>query len=398
MSTTVADVLARALASAGFSPCFGYLGHHVEPLPQSLVGAGCRVVIASSETGAGYMAQGLALASGRPALAFCCGSPGLALLVPCLQVARLEGIPILAVVGQTGRDGLPAFQNTGAEGSRDRELLAAMGIANFHLEAASALASVLQAAWAHLQAGAPVVITTPADLLAAPWIGGSLSPPIRPVSETGQPVMACGTATAAPPGGDPVPGSFGTGGYRALVAALLQSLPADTLWIADAGQPRHAMGIELQRRGIPLLQSANVGCMGWAIAAAVGAACHPPSRPVCCFTGDGSALMAACEWSTAVKLQLPIIFVLAENGVLGGPFGRLQSTAAADLGRLAPVDWCALAAALGLPAARVEDLRSLPDALAALPAAGPRLLVVPLPERDPNVPAPFVLSGEGAQG
>jgi thiamine pyrophosphate-dependent acetolactate synthase large subunit-like protein len=78
MGDTVADTLARALAWAGLSPCFGYHGHHVEPLPQALVRAGWQVVIAASETGAGYISLGSAIVARRPALAFCAGSPVLA--------------------------------------------------------------------------------------------------------------------------------------------------------------------------------------------------------------------------------------------------------------------------------------------------------------------------------
>lgn len=387
MSHTVADMLARALASAGFGPCFGYLGHHVEPLPQALVRAGCQVVIAASETGAGYIALGLALASRRPSLIFCGGSPGLAMLIPALQVARLEGIPLLAIVGQTGSNGLPTFQNTLPSGSRDRELLAALQVANLHLDAADRLRGVLQRAWEQLSAGAPVVITVPCDVMASPWPG---EPETVPWSS---PQWQRWEAIGAParPSWPVNPEPFQADSYGAVVAELLALLPADTLWFGDAGQTRHAMGSELTRRGIQFFQASSTAPMGWALAAAIGAACHQPPRPVCCFTGDGSALMLINEWTTAVKLQLPITFVLAENGVLGRPYSRLRDTAAAHLGRLPTLNWRALAEALGLPAQYVDETMPLAVALAALPASGPRLLVVALPEWDPAVRAPYEL-------
>jgi thiamine pyrophosphate-dependent acetolactate synthase large subunit-like protein len=396
MSHTVADVLARVLVSAGFGPCFGYLGHHVEPLPQALIRAGCQVVIAASETGAGYIALGLALASGRPSLTFCGGSPGLAMLVPALQVARLEGIPLLAIVGQTGSNGLPTFQNTGSSGSRDRELLSALRVTNFHLEVAEHLPGVLECAWEQLSEGVPVVITVACDVMAAPW-------PAQPKMAEGSPLLRVlnpwqwldpMAASAAPqislrPEQNVQP--FRVGSYGAVVAELLALLPADTLWFGDAGQTRHSMGSELARRGIPSFHASSTGPMGWALAAAIGAACHQPARPVCCFTGDGSALMLANEWTTAVKLHLPITFVLAENGVLGGPYSRLRDTEAEHLGRLPVLNWRALAEALGLPAQCVDGTMSLAEALAALPVSGPRLLVVALPERDPAVRPPYEL-------
>ncbi|MFN4865919.1 MAG: thiamine pyrophosphate-dependent enzyme [Cyanobium sp.] len=392
MNAIVADVLARSAAAAGFATCFGYLGHHVEPLPQALLRAGCRVVIAASEMGAGYMAQGLALASGRPALAFCCGSPGLSMMFPPLQVARLESIPLLVIVGQTANSGWPEFQDTRSTGSRDRELLAALQIANLHLDAPQKLAEILEASRARLQRSQPVVLTVPCDVMAAPWAG------MDPISwwEQSLPLQHSGAdpsciALAGPP--EPDRGSLNSDGYRALVVELLDQLPKETLWFGDAGQSRHAMAIELGERGLQLFQSTTVGAMGWALAAAIGAACLEPTRPVCCFSGDGSALMLANEWTTAVKRHLPITFVLAENGVLGQPYSRLQNDGAESLARLPDVDWCALATSLGLPARRVATPRDLAVELAELPAEGPRLLVVPMPARDPAVQPPYTLTG-----
>lgn len=397
MRDTVADALARVLCSAGCGTCFGYLGHHVEPLPQALIRAGCQVVITASETGAGYIAQGLALASGRPSLTFCAGGPGLAMLTPALQVARLERIPLLAIVGQTGSKGLPTFQNTGSCGTRDRELLSALQVTNLHLEIPENLPGVLQCAWDRLRVGSPVVITVPCDVLAAPWASetepaqGQLL--LQPFNQS-QCLDSIEASPATPRISQlseqnlkPSRGYC----YSAVVRELLMLLPADTLWFGDAGQTRHSMGSELARRGIPFFQASSTGPMGWALAAAIGAACHQPARPVCCFTGDGSALMLANEWTTAVKLHLPITFVLAENGVLGGPYSRLRDTEAEHLGRLPALNWRTLAEALGLPAHCVDGSMSLADALAALPASGPRLLVVAMPERDPAVHAPYEL-------
>ena len=103
--------------------------------------------------------------------------------------------------------------------------------------------------------------------------------------------------------------------------------------------------------------------------------------------------MLANEWTTAVKRHLPITFVLAENGVLGQPYSRLQNDGAESLARLPDVDWCALATSLGLPARRVATPRDLAVELAELPAEGPRLLVVPMPARDPAVQPPYTLTG-----
>lgn len=390
MSPTVADHLASSLVARGFHRCFGYLGHHVEPLPQALINGGLEVVIAASETGAGFMAQGCSLASGRAGLVFCGGGPGLAMLIPALQAARAEGFPLLAIIGQTSTFGLPAFQDTGALGSRDRELLDALQIPGVSIGCHLELPAVLELACEALAAGRPAALTIPADILAAPWPaadGESLSP--RQACErhhqlTGPVVPAAPFPVAQQPA---EPGS-----YRAVVRALLASLPSGTLWFGDAGQTRHAMRMEFQGRGLRLFDCPQSGPMGWAIAAAIGAAFHEPDRPVCCFTGDGSARMQSHEWATAVQHHLPITFVLAVNGVLGGPYGRLQASGAQSLSQVPPVDWCGLAASMGLPARRVEGAQKIAASLSALPPRGPRLLEVPLPALDPEVVAPYSLS------
>ncbi|MCX5956090.1 MAG: thiamine pyrophosphate-binding protein [Cyanobacteria bacterium] len=390
MSLTVADHLARSLVARGFHRCFGYLGYHVEPLPQALLRIGLDVVIAASETGAGFMAQGWSLASGRAGLVFCAGGPGLAMLIPALQAARAEGFPLLAIIGQTSTTGLPSFQDTGALGSRDRELLDALQIPGLQIGSPQELPAGLDLVCDALAAGRPAALTIPADILAAPWSaidGQSLLSRHafdwhRPL--TGWAVPADPLSVAQQP--------TGPGGYRAVVRALLATFPSGTLWFGDAGQARHAMRMEFEGRGLPLFDCPQSGPMGWAIAAAIGAAFHDVERPVCCFTGDGSAQMLAVEWVTAVQHHLPITFVLAVNRVLGGPYGRLQASGAQCLSHLPPVDWCGLAASMGLPARRVEGAQEIAAALEALPPRGPRLLELPLPARDPEVVAPYSLS------
>ena len=390
MSLTVADHLARSLVALGFHRCFGYLGHQVEPLPQALLNGGLEVVIAASETGAGFMAQGWSLASGRAGLVFCAGGPGLAMLIPALQAARAEGFPLLAIIGQTSTFGLPTFQDTGVLGSRDRELLDALLIPGVSIGCPLELPAVLELASEALAAGRPAALTIPADILAASWpaAGGESLPPRQVFDRhhhlTGPVVPANPLSVAQQP---TEPGS-----YRAVVRALLASLPSGTLWFGDAGQARHAMRMEFEGRGLRLFDCPQSGPMGWAIAAAIGASFFEPDRPVCCFTGDGSAQMLAVEWVTAVQHHLPITFVLAVNRVLGGPYGRLEASGAQCLSHLPPVDWCGLAASMGLPACRVEGAQEIPEALAALPPRGPRLLVLPLPALDPEVVAPYSLS------
>jgi acetolactate synthase-1/2/3 large subunit len=59
------------------------------------------------------------------------------------------------------------------------------------------------------------------------------------------------------------------------------------------------------------------GSMGYGLPAAVAAKLAHPTRPVVNFQGDGCFLMTGQELATAVQYGLPIVTVIANNGVYG---------------------------------------------------------------------------------
>ena len=56
------------------------------------------------------------------------------------------------------------------------------------------------------------------------------------------------------------------------------------------------------------------GGIGWGLPAAVGVAFAQAPRPVCCFSGDGSAMYSIQSLWTAANAKLPITYVIANNG------------------------------------------------------------------------------------
>jgi len=65
-----------------------------------------------------------------------------------------------------------------------------------------------------------------------------------------------------------------------------------------------------------LLMTNGWSSMGFAIPAAIAAKLCRPEKPVCCVVGDGGFLMMAGEMATAMRLGLPIVFVLMTDGSL----------------------------------------------------------------------------------
>jgi acetolactate synthase-1/2/3 large subunit len=59
------------------------------------------------------------------------------------------------------------------------------------------------------------------------------------------------------------------------------------------------------------------GSMGYGVPAAVGIKRLYPERPVVCIAGDGDFLMNGQEFATAVQYGLPLVVVIADNGIYG---------------------------------------------------------------------------------
>ena len=115
------------------------------------------------------------------------------------------------------------------------------------------------------------------------------------------------------------------------------------------------------------------GGIGWGVPAAVGIALAQAPRPVCCYSGDGSAMYSIQSLWTAAHHKLPITYVIANNGGYRIIKQRLKSFHGNDhfigMDFVEPkVDFAALAKSLGMPAEHITE----PDAVA--PALRARLL------------------------
>ncbi len=100
---------------------------------------------------------------------------------------------------------------------------------------------------------------------------------------------------------------------------LQHFLPASGHMLFDAG---NCAAAALHSLRIPANVSATValgmGGMGYAIPASIGAQLgSPPGSRTMVFCGDGAFLMLGAEVNTAVAYQLPILFVVFNNGMHG---------------------------------------------------------------------------------
>ena len=95
------QVVARALRAEGIDTVFGIVGtHNVYVFDGLLDVPDIRVVTVRHEQGAGFMADGYARATGRPAACVVVPGPGVTNVMTALGQACLDSTPILTIAGQ----------------------------------------------------------------------------------------------------------------------------------------------------------------------------------------------------------------------------------------------------------------------------------------------------------
>jgi acetolactate synthase I/II/III large subunit len=101
------------------------------------------------------------------------------------------------------------------------------------------------------------------------------------------------------------------------VLAMRELLPPDGLLTVDVGAHTHLIAQLWDTDGPGKLMVSNGwSSMGFAIPAAIAAKLVQPTRPVVACMGDGGFLMMVGEIATAVRLRLPVVFVLLRDRFL----------------------------------------------------------------------------------
>jgi len=104
--------LLQSLEHEGVETIFGVPGGAILPAYDPLLDSSIRHVLARHEQGAGHMAEGYAMATGRVGVAMATSGPGATNLITPLQNAKMDSTPLVAITGQVGTAaiGSDAFQ------------------------------------------------------------------------------------------------------------------------------------------------------------------------------------------------------------------------------------------------------------------------------------------------
>ena len=102
----------QSLEHEGVETIFGVPGGAILPAYDPLLDSSIRHVLARHEQGAGHMAEGYAMATGRVGVAMATSGPGATNLITPLQNAKMDSTPLVAITGQVGTAaiGSDAFQ------------------------------------------------------------------------------------------------------------------------------------------------------------------------------------------------------------------------------------------------------------------------------------------------
>lgn len=163
-----------------------------------------------------------------------------------------------------------------------------------------------------------------------------------------------------------------------VIAELRRAMPRDTVLVVDSGAHRAFCGHYWQSyEPRSYISATNLGPMGWAIAAGIGAKAARPDKPLVVVTGDGCMMMHGMEIQTAARYGIAAIFLVINNGALGNVWlrARQDGPGPAALTEIPQHDWAGFARALGLQAATVQTPEELAPAFAQAREAGAPFLI-----------------------
>jgi acetolactate synthase-1/2/3 large subunit len=146
------------------------------------------------------------------------------------------------------------------------------------------------------------------------------------------------------------------------IRELQESLPRDAVITCDAGENRIFMSHYFRTSdGATFLQPASIGCMGYALPAALSAKVIHADRTCVAVCGDGGFGISINGLLTAVEENIPIVVVVLNNAALGWVIHAQGDERIAS--KFGEFDYSAIAKQMGCFAVRVQTADEFGPAL-----------------------------------
>lgn len=165
-----AQRLLDLLVAHGIETVFGIPGVHTVELYRGLPDSGLEHVTPRHEQGAGFMADGYARATGKPAACFIISGPGMTNIATAMGQALADSVPMLVISSVNRRDTLGRGQGRLHELPDQQRTLSGVSVFSHTLQTPEALPEVLGRAFTVFKSArpGPVHIEIPLDVMALP--------------------------------------------------------------------------------------------------------------------------------------------------------------------------------------------------------------------------------------
>jgi acetolactate synthase I/II/III large subunit len=170
MTKTCGEVLVEILEAYGIDTVFGIPGVHTVELYRGLPSTRIRHVTPRHEQGAGFMADGYARASGRPAACFIISGPGMTNIATAMGQAFSDSVPMLVISSVNVARELGMGEGRLHELPDQSALVRGVSVFSHRLLRAADLPAVIARAFAVFDGArpGPVHIELPLDVITAP--------------------------------------------------------------------------------------------------------------------------------------------------------------------------------------------------------------------------------------
>jgi acetolactate synthase-1/2/3 large subunit len=167
---TCGEALVELLQSYGIELVFGIPGVHTVELYRGLPATRLRHITPRHEQGAGFMADGYARVTGKPAACFIISGPGMTNIVTAMAQAYSDSVPMLVISSVNNSHELSLGQGRLHELPSQRELVAGVCVFSHTVARPDELDQVLARAFAVFDSArpGPVHIELPLDVITAP--------------------------------------------------------------------------------------------------------------------------------------------------------------------------------------------------------------------------------------